>query len=203
MKQQRPTFIWISFTDMMTSLFFIMLVLYVLSFIKLYAQKKITEQQLDRINEIQSAVKELPQDYFTYQAEYKRFSLNRQIEFDAGRSDISEKDRPYLLEVGRSIEGLITKLKSKYSKENIQYLLVIEGMSSRDKYSLNDELSYRRSLALAKLWEENNIRFDPSVCDLQIAGSGIKGLGRYSGADEHRNQRFLIQVVPKIGTLGE
>ena len=68
-------FFWPSFTDLMTSLFFIMLVLYVLTYLKLTNQQRATEQQLNKIKEIQAAVKELPQDYFQYDSEYKRFSL--------------------------------------------------------------------------------------------------------------------------------
>jgi outer membrane protein OmpA-like peptidoglycan-associated protein len=171
-----------------------MLVLYVLTFIKLTIQKKVSEDQLDKINTIQSAVKELPQKYFTYQPDYKRFSLNRQIQFTSGSSEIS-------LEVGRSIESLVSNLKTKYTDEDIKYLIVVEGMSSRDDYSLNDELSYKRALSLARLWEQNNLTFDPKICELQIAGSGAKGIGRFSGGDEFKNQRFLIQIVPKIGNL--
>lgn len=82
---------------------------------------------------------------------------------------------------------------------DIRYLVVIEGMSSRDNYPLNYELSYERSLALFRFWEQHAIRFDPAICEVQIAGSGIGGVGRYSGKNEFKNQRFLIQVVPKIG----
>ena len=74
-------------------------------------------------------------------------------------------------------------------------------MSSKDPYSYNDELSYKRSLALAKFWKKNNVEFDQTVCELQIAGSGLGGIGRYTGNEEYKNQRFLIQIVPKIGEL--
>ena len=199
MKVKNTGFFWASFTDLMISLFFIMLVLYVLTFVRLKTQQQVTEDQLNKMKEIQSAVKELPQEYFTYQSEFKRFSLNKQIQFPKGKSDITEDYGDYLLKVGKSIELLISKLKSKYQYENIKYLIVIEGMASNDSYSLNYELSYRRALALAKFWEDNNIKFDSSVCELQIAGSGAGGIGRYE--DETKNQRFLIQIVPKIGDL--
>ena len=91
---------------------------------------------------------------------------------------------------------------AKLEKIDDRYLIVIEGMASKDGYAQNDELSYRRSLALARLWERNNVSFDPNICELQIAGSGTKGIGRFSGSDEVKNQRFLIQIVPKIGDIG-
>jgi len=201
MKVKNTGFFWASFTDLMISLFFIMLVLYVLTFVRLKTQQQVTEQQLNKMKEIQAAVKELPQEYFTYQSEFKRFSLNRQIQFPKGKSDITDDYRDYLLNVGKSIESLISKLKAKYQNENIKYLIVIEGMASVDGYSLNDQLSYQRALALAKFWKESKIVFDPNFCELQIAGSGTGGIGRFTGAEEYKNQRFLIQIVPKIGDL--
>jgi N-glycosylase/DNA lyase len=72
-------FFWPSFADLMTSLFFIMLVLYVLTYLKLTNQQRATEQQLNKIKEIQAAVKELPQNYFQYDSIYKRFSLVQNI----------------------------------------------------------------------------------------------------------------------------
>jgi outer membrane protein OmpA-like peptidoglycan-associated protein len=201
MKSKNTGFFWASFTDLMISLFFVMLVLYVLTFVRLKTQQQITEDQLNKMKEIQAAVKELPQDYFTYQSEFKRFSLNKQIQFPSGQSEITGDYREYLLKVGKSIELLISKLKDKYRSENIKYLIVVEGMASNDGYSLNDQLSFQRALALAKFWKENNIIFDPNFCELQIAGSGTGGIGRFSGAEEYKNQRFLIQIVPKIGDL--
>ena len=201
MKTKTSGFFWASFTDLMISLFFIMMLLYVLTFVKLKTQQRITEQQLNKMREMQAAVKELPQEYFTYQSEFKRFSLNRQIQFPSGKSDITGEYKDYLLNVGKSIESLISKLKSKYQNENIKYLIVIEGMASVDGYSLNDELSYQRALALARFWKAGNVVFDPNFCELQIAGSGTGGIGRFTGTEEFKNQRFLIQIVPKIGDI--
>src|ERR1035437_7583348 len=114
----------------MTSLFFIMLVLYVFTFVKLRLQQQATEEQLNKIKQIQNMVKELPKEYFTYQPEYKRFVLNRQISFDKKSSTIDSADAQYLKNVGISITILIQKLRMKYANENIKYLIVIEGMSS-------------------------------------------------------------------------
>ncbi len=202
MKGKSSSFFWPSFTDLMTSLFFIMLVLYVLTYVKLKNQQRATEEQLNKIKEIQSAVQELPSDFFLYQPKYKRFSLNRQIQFSLGSSQIEPGDVRYLLNVGFSIEKLIRKLKARYTNENIQYLIVIEGMASKDGYLFNDELSYKRALSLSHFWRENGIIFDPNICEVQIAGSGTGGVGRYlMKGEEYLNQRFLIQIVPKIGNI--
>lgn len=189
----------------MTSLFFVMLVLYVLTFVKLKYQQQATLEQLNKIKEVQSAVKELDTVYFSYQPEYKRFTLNKQIHFEKGSSLINPGDVTYLHSVGKCIMDLIQKLKKKYNNDNIKYLIVIEGMSSKshynvDEYRNNDVLSYQRSLSLLKMWNENGINFDPNICDVQVAGSGEGGIGR-DIQNEEANQRFLIQIIPKIGEI--
>jgi len=74
---------WIGYSDLMTSLFFVMLVLFTVTIGYLQYEKKITEEQLEKVKEIQASVEELPDEYFTYQPEYKRFKLNKQIQFDS------------------------------------------------------------------------------------------------------------------------
>jgi hypothetical protein len=103
--------------------------------------------------------------------------------------------------VGKNIESLIVRLQNKYKNNDIKYMIIIEGMASKDNYKLNDQLSYSRALSLLKLWDSNNIHFDPNFCELQVAGSGTSGVGRYSGKDETKNQQFLIQIIPKIGKI--
>ncbi|MEC4114057.1 hypothetical protein VSO92_08055 [Myroides pelagicus] len=164
-------------------------------------RQEATEQQLKQITEIQDAVRELPEEYFKYDLEHKRFSLKRQISFLSMSSEIMDEDKLYLIKVGKSISELIEKMKKDYAGQDIKYMIIIEGMSSRDNYSRNNELSYERALALYSLWKKNGIVFDNDICELQIAGSGINGVGR--SRNEILNQRFLIQIVPKIGNIKE
>lgn len=201
MKGKGAGFFWPSFTDLMTSLFFIMLVLYVLTFLKLTEQQKATEEQLKKIQEIQAAVKELPREYFAYDHQYKRFSLVQNIEFDKGKDILREKDETYLINVGKSISKLINDLSVKYAGQDIKYVVVIEGMASNDNYSENFPLSYKRAWAVLKLWQRELIVPDQSVCEVQVAGSGTGGIGRFSPNEEIKNQRILIQIVPKIGEI--
>lgn len=58
-KKKKESFFWISYSDLMTSLFFILLVLFVLSSTGLYMSEQATRKQLDKINEIQEAVNRL------------------------------------------------------------------------------------------------------------------------------------------------
>lgn len=198
---KKTNFFWASYADLMTSLFFIMLVLFVLTIVMMKRQSKATEAQLKKIVEIQNSVKELDTRYFSYQEEYKRFTLKKQIQFDPAKSNIKDEYKDYLLEVGKNIEDLIVRLQKKYKNNDIKYMIIIEGMASNDKYKYNDELSYLRALSLLKLWDSNKIYFDPNFCELQVAGSGTKGVGRYKGKEETKNQQFLIQIIPKIGKI--
>lgn len=200
-KKKESNFFWASYADLMTSLFFIMLVLFVLSVAMLKKQQRATTIELNAIKEVQNAVKELPKEYFSYQEQHKRFSLNKQIQFDPASSKIKPEYGEYLLNVGKSVQKLIESLKVKYADQDIRFMVVIEGMASKDNYLYNDELSYQRALSLYRFWEKNNIQFDSKICELQIAGSGTGGVGRELGRNEYKNQRFLIQVIPKIGDI--
>ncbi|KOS04802.1 hypothetical protein AM493_01140 [Flavobacterium akiainvivens] len=197
---KKTNFFWASYADLMTSLFFIMLVLFVLSIAMMKRQQAATEQQLRKIIEIQSAVKELPKEYFAYDGIYKRFSLKQNVEFIINTDQFKNiQDENYLIKVGNSIKSLTDTLKKKYTGQDIRYVVLIEGMSSADTYKNNYLLSYARAWAVKKLWDKNNIKLDPSVCEIQISGSGTGGVGRL--INDRSNQRILIQVIPKIGTI--
>ena len=199
---------WIGYSDLMTSLFFIMLVLFVVTIGYLQFRKKATEKQLKKIEELQTAVKKLPSTYFEYQQQYKRFRLRKEIQFDKGDFNIKSEYTNYLVAVGKSINSLIDSLNSNVAYKNfdIKYLVIIEGMASRDNYKKNFELSYLRALSLYRLWKSeitDRIIFNPNYCEIQIAGSGTDGIREYSDSLEYMNQQFLIQIVPKMGKISE
>jgi len=202
---KKEGFFWISYSDLMTSLFFVMLVLFVLTIGYLQYQRNATEKQLEKIQELQTAVQQLPSGYFEYQPQYKRFRLKEQIRFPLGKDEIPVTYRPYLIDVGRSIFKLIYTLNSNpdYRGLDIKYLIVVEGMASRDNYPYNFELSYKRALALYRLWQSHGISFDPAICEVQISGSGTKGIREYAGTEEYKNQQFLIHIIPKMGRITE
>jgi len=189
----------------MTSLFFIMLVIAVITIGSLVKEKNIKESQINKINELQTAVRQLPQEYFYYDSLYKRFKLINQIQFDLGSAEIKPEYHEYLLKVGTAINSLVNRLNENpdYKKFDIKYLIVIEGMASKDRWPNNFILSYERAMSLRNLWYSNNIIFDPKICELQIAGSGVDGVGRYPADQEYKNQQFLIHIIPKIGRITE
>ncbi|RMG23264.1 MAG: hypothetical protein D6730_14840 [Bacteroidetes bacterium] len=161
------------------------------------ARLLVMEEEYKKLKEIEEAIKRLDPKYFVYQPAYKRHVLRSQVQFAKGQSAINASYKDMLLNAGKALERLVDSLERD---DNIKYLLVIEGMASRDAYTRNYELSYERALALWRLWDEQGIEFDPNRCEVIISGSGTGGVGRDLQV-ERNNQRFLIQIIPKIGEL--
>jgi outer membrane protein OmpA-like peptidoglycan-associated protein len=195
---------WPSYVDLMTGLFIIALVLFVFSYKALTAERdrlRVDAENYKRLRAIDDAIASLANtQYFEYQAQYKRYVLRKQVQFETGKDEIAPKDLPFMQETGEELNRLISTLRQDPSKQDTRYMIIIEGMSSRDSYSDNFGLSYRRALALYEFWKKSGIDFDPKVCECEVivAGSGLDGVGRYTGSDEAKNQRFLIQIVPKV-----
>ncbi|MEZ4827905.1 MAG: OmpA family protein [Bacteroidia bacterium] len=157
----------------------------------------VMENEYEKLREMQRAIENLDSRYFTYQPQYKRHVLRGQVQFDKGESRIDARYHAMLVESGRALQRLIDRLSPD---DNIKYMLIIEGMASRDAYTRNYELSYERALSLFRLWEKEGLRFDPARVEVMISGSGEGGAGR-DNHNEQKNQRFLIQIIPKIGEL--
>ena len=207
-KPKKESFFWTSYSDLMTSMFFVMLVLFVLTIALLHRKmvdidkdKKTSQAQIDKIKEIDEAVKNIDTTYFEYKQVYKKHILKIRVNFPIGVSHINVIDlhtQNELIDAGRSIQSTLKKISREYPK--IQYLLIIEGQASKDNYSRNYELSYERALALRRLWSDNNIDFGNN-CEVLISGSGIGGSMREN--EEYLNQRFLIHLIPKPGMIEE
>lgn len=209
LKQKKESYFWTSFSDLMTSLFFIMLVLFVLTVALLH--KKIVEindiavknqEQIDKIREIENATNNIDTSYFEYREKYKKHILKIEARFDEDKFE-KEKIIPQsaidnLIDAGESIRDSINSILNRFPM--IQYLLIIEGQASKDKATEqhNYELSYKRAYTLKKIWDEKNIDFG-SNCEIIISGSGTGGTMRES--IERNNQRFLIHIIPKPGII--
>ena len=226
-KKKKESFFWISYSDLMTSLFFIMLVLFVLSSTGLYMSEQATRKQLDKIKEIQEAVNRLPKEYFREDSINKRWTLREAFtpHFASMDATIPTSDTSRLISIGRSLMQVVdslNELKStdKYSGLDVKYMVVIEGMASNIRYAKNDELSYNRALAVYYLWKHNGIDFENSDCEVQISGSGTRGIRPYNTAyyeaiksgkgeaanlynlhEEEKNQCIIIQIIPKISNI--
>jgi len=198
MSKKKDAF-WISYGDIMTSLFFLMLVLFGLYHAKVNASLK----QFRKIQQIQKSIESIDKNYFSYDSTYKKHVLNIGVQFKPASSnmnDLSARTRSELIEAGITVKEFISKKEIGDSK--IQYLVIIEGQASNDKYPKNDDLSYDRAMALYNFWKIKVGDFkDIDNCELIIAGSGVKGVPRIQPDIYPRNQRFLITIIPKIGSM--
>ncbi len=194
MAEKKESYFWTSYSDLMTSLFFIMLTLFVLMIVLLNrniqtTQKiaetarikedeyKATEKQMKEITKLETSTKELDKSrYYEYRPEYKKYVLTVKSTFDRDKSSQKDlkSDTAALRKAGQEIESFL-KRHSDY-----HYLLIIEGQASRDSYEeaeRNYHLSFSRGLTLMKYWKDNcKIDFGYN-CEIQIAGSGD---GRYN-----------------------
>ena len=212
-------FFWPAFADLMTALFAVMLVLFVLSF-KLFKDRELQVENFatsyENIRDLEQALQRLDQsEYFEYQAANKRYELQVPVFFDQWESSIKPKYRKKLVKAGKHLQGLLQQVgrQGVDSEVDIKYIVIVEGMAARDPvHALRNQdtsfieetylLSYRRALALVNLWKENGINFENEKFEMIISGSGIYGAGRYTRKDEEgRNRRFLIQIIPKTGKL--
>lgn len=199
-KKKKESFFWTSYADLMTSLFFVMLVLFVLTIALLHKKMVATQAQLDKIEEIEKATNSIDSTYFEYNKEFKKHKLKVDVRFSKGSSNINElsqETKDSLVEAGKDLVKTLSDLNSKYPE--IKYLLIIEGQASKDSYTRNYELSYARALALNRFWKRNNINFGDN-CEVLISGSGTGGEMRDT-LIESNNQRFLITLVPKPGII--
>lgn len=200
MAQKKESFFWTSYSDLMTSLFFVMLVLFILVIVLLHKRMEATEAQLREIKKIEESTKDLNENYFMYRDDYKKYVLTIQVRYPSGKSDLKdiisnnkELQLKKLAEAGKEIQSFL-----KNHIEN-QYILIIEGQASRDNYLYNYELSYQRALSLMRFWiEDSGIVFDNN-CEILISGSGDGKLDTHSMREktEVDNQRFLIHILPK------
>lgn len=243
---KKANFFWVSYADLMTSLFFVMLVLSAISFVLFEAEKGKYEDIIKELNAKDAIIKVQAEKYriiesveqnleplkkdgdlFVYEQEYKRYKLAFDIQFAEGKVGINRNDvlnfeiaEEKIDKVGKkllqTVEGLIEKRRKEPEKyASISYLIVVAGSASKlpgDDSDKNYLYSYNRAYNLYKYWRDElgidfNARKYHGFIEFQIAGNGEGGIGRFPRdaqqgfKNERRNQRFLINVIPKIGEL--
>ena len=207
-KKKKNDFFWVSFSDLMSTLFFVMLVLFVLTVVYLKIEQAKTEAtltQYKKIVQLEKQFEPLQRDGdFYYLQDCKKY-----VASDLMGVEIFEPEKTKILPqyvgktigVGKKLEGFLDNLE----KENpdFSYLLVIEGNMANtydhriDKNSdYGFKTSYERALAVYDLWLENGIDFRKSNVEVLISGSGFNGLCREE--KEENNKRFSIQIIPKV-----
>lgn len=215
MKKKESTYFWTSYADLMTSMFFIMIVLFAVAIGQLQKKrteaeeaKQVAEAEMKKIREIENAIRGIDPQYFSYNEQYKKHILKIDVQFPAYGFDIHqipEEKRQSLKEAGKAIMRFM-KQEHTHNPE-IQYLLIIEGQASKDdywrsSYENNDVLSYQRALALKDFWQSSSIEFGDE-CEVIVCGSGQNGAMRAMPDNKNNtaNQRFLIHIMPKPGII--
>ena len=214
----RKSLFWTSYSDLMTSLFFAMLVLFVVVVIAMGSVNRQLADALKRANvtiEQQKQVLRLQEQFHTLSNatslefdEDKRMFYARDFVgveiFQPNQDIIKEEYLEKVDAVGKDLKNILDSLNS--TNKQFQYQLVIEGtaaipyehLKSRTFNPDNIEmymLSYRRALALYLRWKHLNFR--ESNTEIIIAGSGFNGRNRDMIIEEN-NKRFVIQIIPKI-----
>lgn len=220
-KRKKESYFWTSYSDLMTNLFFVMLMLFVLTIAILRRQmvrieeerarveeeRRATQEQLDKIKELEESIKNIDTVYFAYNTEYKTHILKTEVKFERGKADmgvLSDQTKEELMAVRDTLRSKLTSFCDQ--TPDATYLLIIEGQASADDYRYNNELSYNRALALFRYWFGNddnpNLRFFDLPCEVIIAGAGCME-GKPRAYENEDNQRFLIRILPKPGMFGE
>ncbi len=222
-KKSGNSVFWVSFSDLMTSLFFIVLVLFVVTYVNNRNEIKAKEEQLRVYREVEESLKPLKQDstLFNYDEDYKRFLLSFDVKFVRGKAGVNSNDlenfvttERNILQAGQKLKSVVDQVVEEALQQNVNqqnkvtYLVIISGYASKLRdadTSLNGtfseyQLSYARAYSLWRFWKKNGIDLeDPryqGLIDLQLSGNGWGGVGRTN--IEEANQRFIVQVVPKI-----
>lgn len=209
---------WTSYSDLMTSLFFAMLVLFVVVVVAMGSANRKTKEALQKANvtiEQQNQILRLQDQFNTLTAStslgydnerrmfYAKDFVGIEI-FKPNEDVIKEEYIETVDKVGQDIKNLIDSLKTNNSE--FKYQLVIEGTAAIPYKELRAgtfnpdnkimyELSYRRALALYDRWKK--LEFRKSNTEIIIAGSGFNGVNRDEKVEDN-NKRFVIQIIPKI-----
>lgn len=217
-KKQNDPF-WTSYSDLMTSLFFVMLVLFIICLVKVggmngelrraYKEAIADKQDLENILRLEDQFKVLSEssslEYDSIRKMFYAKDFQEKEIFDSKDDKIKPKYYGIVDTVGNDIVEI---LKSLNQNEAFNYQMVIEGnaaikwqdLKSGDYNPDNIEmyhLSYDRALALYLYWKENGIDFRKYNTEVIIAGSGFNGINRDNKVEDY-NKRFIIQIIPKI-----
>ena len=212
-KKQSKSLFWISYSDLMTSLFFVMLVLFCISMVKLkgaLADANVTIEQQRQILKIEEQFHELSKSSgLVYLEENKIFTAKTLLGKDIFKPN-SDSIRNDMLcavtSVGHSLDTILRKLNEQ--NPDLSFLLVIEGTAAIPIESLLDNsynpdnvfayrLSFNRAMKLYNTWRENDINLRKYNTEILICGSGFNGINR-DKINEDNNKRFFIQIIPKI-----
>lgn len=181
-KRHKDSF-WLSYSDLMTSLFFIMLVLFVVCICKM----KITNFQLNTALKEANATNEQLQQILQLETQFKELSKSSDLKYIEEKKMFVAKDfigveifnpnkdviKPEYIatvdRVGNSLQEIVQRLHEK--NPNLNFQLVIEGNAAipweqlkENTYNADNiqmyELSYHRALALYRRWKLKDLTLE-------------------------------------------
>lgn len=222
-KKSDGTSFWIGYGDLMTSLFFVVLILFVVSFSHIkdvtreltettatLDETTATKKQLERILQLDEQFRGLEESSELQYEEDKKVFIAKDfigVEiFNANSSTIKSEYLDTVDHVGKSLQKVLQKLHQ--SNPELSFLLLIEGNAAipwhylkRGTYNPDNmemyRLSYERALALYMYWHSCGIDLRRYNTEIIISGSGFNGINRDRQVEEN-NKRFIIQIIPKI-----
>ncbi len=215
--EKKRDFFWLSYSDLMTSLFFVMLVLFVLVYTmqskmigelnKVKQELSVKVKEYERIQQLEAHMKKLRSNPdFLYIPDCKKYVVRDLIGEEIFRPNETIIKSEYVasaLNAGRQIESFLKELNKD---KNLSFALIIEGNMANyydrrinKDYHVGYKYSYDRALAVYLLWQRNGIDLRKYNTEIFISGSGFNGLCR--DKTEEFNKRFSIQIIPKIGEL--
>lgn len=225
-KKQADNNYWMSYSDLLTGLVIIFLIISVHFWQKqkvsykrtqeLEAEFKMTKKQEKQLNIIDKAQSGLAKNkLFNYNTKYKRYEINVNTMFEAGAWNVPKENEAELKAAGYQLRNFIKNLNDTLKKDtlNIEFIVIIEGRAAKHKdkgskianekankleWDYAKELSFKRAYNLQYFWNYFNIFKDMPYCDVLAVGSGFEGNGRYPYEEEEKNKTFIIQVIPKF-----
>lgn len=217
-KEKKESFFWTSYSDLMTSMFFVMLLLFVLAVALL--QRKINEGQIkidqyEKLLELEKQYKELESSSDFQYIEEKRMFVAKDFQgieiFEPNKATIKQEYINTVDKVGISLQNIVKRLYE--NNPNLKFQLVIEGnaaipwhMKYNGTYNADNiemyKLSYNRALSLYLYWKQKGINLRKYNTEVIIAGSGFNGINRDNKIEEN-NKRFIIQIIPKPGNFNK
>lgn len=208
-KEKHKDSFWLSYSDLMTSLFFIMLVLFIVCIGKMgkaLGDANATNEQLQQILQLERQFKTLSQSSTLKYIEENKAFVAKDLEgieiFEPDKNEIKTEYLEKVEQVGKDVENLLAQLYEENPQFN--FLLIIEGTSANriinpwdPNRPYNYCLSYARAMALYQFWTLKEINLRKYNTEIQICGSGLNGINRDEEI-EANNKRFIIQIIPKI-----
>ena len=125
MEEKSKDFFWPSYVDLMTALFAVVLILFVLSY-KLFKDRErelkkerdryeVMAKQYERIQRVDKSIASLAKDgnYFIYDSVYKKHILNIPVQFETNSPVVNPIYYVQLTEAGRKILRLVNSFKKE------------------------------------------------------------------------------------------